>query len=109
MVHIRYCTGTGHQGYAKDPIKYKDTNLYFRGHNVTIALLDSLDRNFGLYQKGKEIIITGQSAGGLAAYLWTNYIADKAVQSKVWSLPDCGLFLNSNNFQNNLPTYRMQF
>ncbi len=23
MYHLRYCDGTGHQGYAKDPIKYK--------------------------------------------------------------------------------------
>lgn len=42
-VHFKYCTGTGHQGYKTSSIPYKDANLYFRGHNVTIGLLNSVD------------------------------------------------------------------
>ena len=48
-VYLKYCTGTGHQGYKKDSISYKGTNLYFRGHNVTIGQLESLDKSHGLF------------------------------------------------------------
>lgn len=66
-VYIRYCTGTGHQGYRKDPIKYKDTSLYFRGHNATIGVLNNLvsKHNFNFAQK---VVVTGD---GFATYLWT--------------------------------------
>jgi hypothetical protein len=75
MIHMRYCDGTGHQGYKKDPISYKGYKLYFRGHNVTVGQLNSVDNNFKIFSAATEIIITGQSAGGLATFLWSNYIA----------------------------------
>jgi hypothetical protein len=53
--------------------------------------------------------VTGQSAGGLATFLWTNYIADNAKQAKVWSAPDCGIFLDSMNVQTGQNSYRMIF
>lgn len=43
IAHLKYCDGTGHQGYKKDPVSYKGANLYFRGHNVTIGQLNSID------------------------------------------------------------------
>jgi hypothetical protein len=75
IVYLKYCDGTGHQGYKKDPILYKGKNLYFRGHNVTMAQLNSLYSLYGLFSATG---ITGQSAGGLATFLWTNYIVDRA-------------------------------
>ena len=32
---LGYCDGALHQGVNKDPIKYKDTELYFRGAAIT--------------------------------------------------------------------------
>ncbi len=32
-----YCDGSLHQGSTKAPLKYKDTQLYFRGANITRA------------------------------------------------------------------------
>ncbi len=75
MIHMKYCDGTGHQGYKKDPISYKGIKLYFRGHNSTIGKLNSIDKTLGLFSVATDIIITGQSAGGLATFLWSNYIA----------------------------------
>lgn len=110
MVHMKYCDGTGHQGYKKDPIDYKGTKLYFRGHNSTIGKLNSIDKSLGLFSVATDIIVTGQSAGGLATFLWSNYIASRAPKTaKVWSLPDSGIFLNSMNFQTKTPTYKLQF
>ena len=92
---MKYCDGTGHQGYKKDPIDYKGVKLYFRGHNVTEGQLNSIDKNHKLFSEATEIVVTGQSAGGLATFLWTNYIAKRAPKTaKVWSLPDSGIFLD---------------
>jgi O-palmitoleoyl-L-serine hydrolase len=98
IVYLKYCDGTGHQGYKKDPILYKDKNLYFRGHNVTIGQLNSLESLYGL-SSATDIVVTGQSAGGLATFLWTSYIADRASKgTRVISLPDSGIFLDSTNY-----------
>jgi hypothetical protein len=49
IAHLKYCDGTGHQGYKKDPIVYKGANLHFRGHNVTQAQLNSIDQAHKLF------------------------------------------------------------
>ena len=43
IVHMKYCDGTGHQGYKKDPVVYQNTKLWFRGHNATMGQLSSID------------------------------------------------------------------
>jgi len=54
--------------------------------------------------------VGGDSAGGLATYLWTNYVLDKANKNaKVWSLPDSGIFLDSINIKTNQPSYKIGF
>lgn len=80
------------------PISYKGKNLYFRGHNVTIAQLDSLNSLYKIFTAATNIVVTGQSAGALAVFLWVNYIKDRAAATaKVTGLPDSGIFLNSFN------------
>jgi hypothetical protein len=37
-IMVPYCDGSLHQGYAKEPIRYKDANLYFRGARITRSL-----------------------------------------------------------------------
>jgi len=54
-----YCDGSGHQGARKDPIKYKDTFLYFRGHNLTVERLDDVDRKIELFSRAKRIVVSG--------------------------------------------------
>ena len=45
-----------------------------------------------MFRKNK-IVITGVSAGGIATYLYSNYILAKTITAKVYSIPDSGLFL----------------
>lgn len=107
IIHLKYCDGTGHQGYKKDPIDYKATKLYFRGHNATMGQLNSIDKNYKLFTDATDIVVTGQSAGGLATFLWTNYIAKKAPKTaKVWSLPDSGIFLDEESFLSHKNEYK---
>lgn len=110
MIHMKYCDGTGHQGYKKDPISYKDTKLYFRGLNSTLAKLNSIDKNFKVFSVATDIIITGQSAGGLATFVWSEHIASRAPKGAyVWSVPDSGIFLDELNFNTKTFTYRQLF
>ena len=53
-----------------------------------------MDNKTGLFKNAQEIVVTGQSAGGLATFLWTEYITDRARGKKVWSMPDSGIFLD---------------
>jgi hypothetical protein len=56
-----------------------------------------------------HIVVVGQSAGGLATFLWSNYIANHAKQAKVWASPDCGIFLDSMSLQTGQHSYRISF
>jgi hypothetical protein len=94
-VLIKYCDGSGHQGTKRDPISHKETNLYFRGHNVTVAQLNSLEKQNKLFSEATHVVVSGCSAGGLAVFLWTNYIKDRVNKGKVWAIPDSGIFLDS--------------
>ena len=92
---MKSCDGTGHQGYRKEPIQYMGRSLYFRGHNTTKGLLNQLDKAHSIFTIATHIVVTGQSAGGLATFLWSNYIASRAPKdAKIWALPDSGIFLD---------------
>ena len=96
-VFIKYCTGAGHQGSRASPLSYKGTNLFFRGNNVTYAQLNSLESKIGLLTKATDIIVSGGSAGGLAAFLWADEVRRMASTDKVWAVPEAGLFLDEQN------------
>lgn len=108
-VYFKYCDGSGHQGTRSSPIAYKGVNLYFRGSNLTISKLDHLEKNYGLFSKSTEILVTGISAGGLAAFTWADYIRDKSASKNVVSAPDSGIFLDSPSYVSKLPEYRTMF
>ena len=92
-IFVPYCDGGLHQGSRLEPIKYKDSSLYFRGANNTLAHFAYLDKNFNLFQ-ATEIMITGTSAGGLASYIWSNYVYDRSQHPEgVIIVPDSGLFI----------------
>jgi hypothetical protein len=89
---------------------HKGTPLYFRGHNITEAQLYSIDHSHYLFRNATEIVVAGQSAGGLAVYLWANYIAGRApINAKVWALPDSGIQLDSMDYNIEKNTFRMSF
>lgn len=108
-VFLKYCTGTGHQGTKKSPVPYKGTNLFFRGHNVTVSMLNLLEKNNKLFSGAKQVVVGGDSAGGLAVFLWTNYIKDRVKNGKVWALPDSGIFLDGMNIVTGKHDYRSIF
>ena len=108
-VYLRYCTGTGHQGTKKNPIPYKGTDFYFRGHNVTVAVLNHLEKTNKIFSEATHVVVGGNSAGGLAVFTWTNYIYERVKAGKVWALPDSGIFLNQMNVLTGKYDYKAVF
>jgi hypothetical protein len=76
----------------QEPISYKDAQLYFRGYNNSMEQFYFMDKHFDFYN-GDTIILTGVSAGGIATYLYSNYLLDNTKTAKVYSIPDSGLFI----------------
>lgn len=107
-VYLKYCDGTGHQGTRSAPVSYKGSDLYFRGANITVAQLADVHEALGLFDLGAEIVVSGCSAGGLAAYTWANYVYSNA-KGRVVTAPDSGLFLDSVNVNTKDYSYRNGF
>lgn len=38
-------------------------------------------------------MITGKSAGGIATFFWANFLFENSKTSKVYAIPDSGLFI----------------
>ena len=98
---VPYCDGALHQGYAKNPIRYKDATLYFRGSKITKSLFDSLHSLYGFYNSSK-IVLIGASAGGIATFVWSNYLRSKlAFPDALYTISDTGVFLNVTTKETN--------
>lgn len=55
-------------------------------------------------------MLTGESAGGLATFHWTNYVASRvAKETKFWSIPDSGVFMDETNIITKQNSYRIWF
>ena len=76
-----------------------------------MAQLASVDKTYGIFSgKITSLVLTGESAGGLATFSWTNYIASKVQQpTKFWSMPDSGVFVDFPNVNTKSNQYRIWF
>ena len=92
-IFIPYCDGSFHQGNTKNPVKYKDRELFFRGSVNTRSHFKYINTKYNL-NGADRIILTGMSAGGVAVYLWTNYLKSLVKDdSKVYPIADSGVFV----------------
>ncbi|CAD8060863.1 unnamed protein product [Paramecium primaurelia] len=92
MIYLNYCDGTQHQGYKSDPIEYEGQKLYFRGDQIVKSWLSEL---YDDLSKAEIVIVSGCSAGGIAAYFWVDYIRSKLPASVVvYGIPDSGIFID---------------
>lgn len=94
---IFYCDGAHHQGYNKDPVSYKDTQLYFRGEANVKSHLTWITNNYQ-FVNAEKVVLTGASAGGIATFLWTNYVRSLLKNPMaLYSIADSGTFMNTTN------------
>jgi len=88
-----YCDGAFHQGNSKDAIRYKDTQLYFRGGVNTRAHLKYLDNTFK-FSEAKKVVLTGSSAGGIATFAWADYVQTLlGKDTEYYPVADSSIFL----------------
>lgn len=102
-VFVRYCDGASFTGDRAKPLKVNNKPLYFRGHRILDAVLDELIRR-GIDQ-ASEIILTGRSAGGLAAIIHADYIGERfhrVTSASFRVLSDAGFFLDEPSLNGSL-------
>jgi hypothetical protein len=110
-VFLKYCDGSGHQGTKTGPVLFKGAQLFFRGQNITIAQFNSINKSNKIFTDAvTHLVLTGESAGGLATFHWTNYLADNINKNtKYWSIPDSGIFIDDVNSITKQNSYRIWF
>lgn len=87
-----YCDGAFHQGNNKEPVRYKDTDLYFRGAINTRSHIQWAHKRYNISQ-AERIIVSGGSAGGISTYLWVDYFRTLVSNPKiVYGVADSGVF-----------------
>ena len=98
--------GANYQGSLEEPLVYNETNLWFRGFNNTMATLEYMRKNHNLFN-ASEIILSGGSAGGIAAMVWSNYLKDYFPKNiKISLVLDGALFMDSYNEVNSCYLFR---
>jgi len=107
-VVFAYCDGASFTGAADKPIIVNGTKLYFRGFYNLKAIIHDLLVNHGL-NKATEVILAGESAGGLATFIHADQIAEMlpSTVKRYKAVPMSGLFLRHNNV-NGEPVYESQ-
>ena len=99
-VVLTYCDGGLFSGNRDKPLVGKGKKYYFQGRKVLKAQLDSIHQNTEM-PSGKQFVLSGTSAGGLALILQANYIRHfLPEQAKIRGLVDAGFFLDQDSVYN---------
>lgn len=100
-VLVSYCDGgsyAGNNGSVTTTVfNGTEVPLYFRGFRNMQAVLDDLIASHGL-GAASDVVVTGDSAGGLATYWHVDYVASLVPAARVVGVPDSGFFYNYSAF-----------
>ena len=100
-VFVKYCDGNSFSGDRTEPIVVDGTHLWSRGHRIVDAVIDTLYEQYGL-GAAENLLVSGCSAGGLAAYLHADYVNERVRAlapglTRVKAAPVSGFFLDHTN------------
>jgi hypothetical protein len=92
----QYCDGGSYAGAREDAITVGSQTIYYRGAYILEAVYDTLLSQFGL-AAAATVVVSGCSAGGLAAFLHVDHLAQKVraanPSARVVGAPGAGFFL----------------
>ena len=91
-VYVPSCDGASFSGSRNEPVE----GLWYRGKHIIDAVLEQI----GATKAAKNVLVTGCSAGGLAAFLHADYIRQQLPHSNLQRfkvLPSSGFFLFHNS------------
>lgn len=98
-VIIGYCDGSLFQGYRQNPIAYRTSKLYFKGAKNTRSHFQWILNKYPSFKNANQIIISGTGAGGVASYIWTNYVRTLVANaSNVVTIADSGIYLSFKTY-----------
>ena len=97
-VLVSYCDGGSYAGdnATSTTVEFNgsDVELWFRGRANVQAILDDLKANHGL-AGASDVLLTGNSAGGLAVYWGADRLAAALAPARVVAVPDSGFFFTT--------------
>ena len=93
---LPYKDGGSFVGDSDAAVQTASGPLYFRGHRNLLAAVDYLVRREGMGAAGSEVLLTGNSAGGLATLLHADELAALLPLAAVTAAPDSGFFYASD-------------
>lgn len=107
-VVFAYCDGASFTGTADEPDEVDGRKVYYRGFRNFEAVLADLLARRGL-RKATQVLLSGDSAGGLAAFVHADHVAERlpATVQRYKVAPLSGLFLNHRNVADE-PVYEQQ-
>ncbi|GMH53977.1 hypothetical protein TrST_g11910 [Triparma strigata] len=98
MVYVKYCSGDLHMG-QQDPAKDESTvggGMYFSGHNILAATIDSLTKNYNLTDSHSSTILwSGESAGGMGCFNSLDFVYDTFESALVVGVPVGGFYFSN--------------
>ena len=102
LVYVKYCDGNSYAGARDGPLTVQGKPLWFRGAAIRESVIDHLRRT-AAFDDATEILVSGCSAGALAAYLHADsfYATAKAVAPQLRrfaAAPASGFFLDHTNY-----------
>eukprot|EP01084_Bolivina_argentea_P222322 376316_1 len=96
-IYIKYCDGASFSGNNETTVTYNNLTLYFRGWRILNGALSLLRNEYGFTENTvTDLLVSGCSAGGLAAFIHGQYIYDNWINpnlTRYMVMPDAGYFL----------------
>jgi len=94
---LLYCDGSLFQGNNRKPVSVAGSSIYFRGAVNMRSHFKWADKKFN-FTKAEQIVLSGESAGGIATYLWIDYLKSIVKDpKKVYGVVDSGIFLGPSS------------
>ena len=92
LAWFSYCDGSSYTSNREAPLLVNGTQLHFRGRALLDGHLHELERQHQFLSGATEVIVSGTSAGGMAALLHTSYLRTQLLQpsARVVAVPDAG-------------------
>ena len=91
LVLLCYCDGASFTGFRREPINVDGQLIYIRGKKILQVIVDQL--LLGQLKRAERVLLSGTSAGGLAAMLNADYI-----RRRIPSTADVRVFADSGYF-----------
>jgi ribosome maturation protein SDO1 len=97
-VQIPYCSQDLHMG-TRTNVSGETFGLYFSGHLILEEILNALDAGSPSLKDATDILLTGDSAGGIGSWPHMDWLAARYPSARVVGAPVAGMYFYSYPYQ----------